>query len=76
MRSQAQQKADKVRSKKLRRLPLDFNREDPADQARLDHIEKQANMTAYLKDLIDRDMQHEKHMSGYDEECEKRGIAG
>ncbi len=76
MRSQAQQKADKVRSKKLRRLPLDFNREDPADKARLEHIEKQENMTAYIKGLIDRDIDQEAYNRRYDEACDKHGLAG
>lgn len=76
MRSEAQKRADKAHAKKVRRVFLPFNREDPADKALLEHLEKQANMSGYVKDLIDRDIQHQKQMSEYDAECEKRGIAG
>lgn len=67
MRSPAQQKADKRRTKKLRRIPLDFNHEDMQDQGRLKQLEKQPNMTAYIKGLIDRDIEIEK----FSKDCEK-----
>lgn len=57
MRSEAQKRADKAHKKKLRRVPLDLNIEDPADRARLAHVQKQENINAYLKGLIDRDME-------------------
>lgn len=67
MRSIAQQKADRARTKKLRRIPLDFNHEDLQDQGRLKQLEKQENMTAYIKGLIDRDIEIEK----FSKDCEK-----
>ena len=67
MRSEAQKRADKAHKKKLRRVPLDLNIEDPADRARLEHVQKQENINAYLKGLIDRDIEIEK----FSKDCEK-----
>lgn len=76
MRKESQKRADKVRAKKLRRIPLDFNVEDPQEKARLDHLEEQSNKTAYIKKLIDQDIEQKTYMNEYDEQCEQRGIAG
>ena len=57
MRSEAQKRADKQREKKLRRVPLVFNREDNQDVVRMAYLEKQPNMTAFIKEMIDRDME-------------------
>lgn len=76
MRSEAQKRADKQREKKLRRFPLDFNREDNQDKIRIAYIETQPNMTAFIKNLIDRDMELKAFIKNYDAECEQKGFAG
>ena len=76
MRSEAQKRADKQREKKLRRVPLVFNREDHQDVVRMAYLEKQPNMTAFIKDLIDRDMELKAYMKNYDDQCEQKGLAG
>lgn len=76
MRSEAQKKADKQREKKLRRVPLDFNQQDSQDKIRIAYLEKQPNMTAFIKELIDRDMELKAFTKQYDAECEQRGLAG
>ncbi len=76
MRSEAQKRADKQREKKLRRFPLDFNREDNQDKIRIAYLETQPNMTAFIKNLIDRDMELKAFIKNYDAECEKKGLAG
>lgn len=76
MRSEAQKRADKQREKKLRRVPLVFNREDNQDVVRMAYLEKQPNMTAFIKELIDRDMELKAFTEKYDAECENRGLAG
>jgi len=76
MRSEAQKRADKQREKKLRRFPLDFNREDNQDKIRIAYLETQQNMTAFIKNLIDRDMELKAFIKNYDAECEQKGLAG
>lgn len=76
MRSEAQKRADKQREKKLRRVPLVFNREDNQDVVRMAYLEKQPNMTAFIKNLIDRDMELKAFIKNYDAECEQKGLAG
>lgn len=76
MRSEAQKRADKQRGKKLRRFPLEFNREDNQDVVRIEYLEKQPNMTAFIKELIDRDMELKAFIKNYDAECEQKGLAG
>ena len=76
MRSEAQKRADKQREKKLRRVPLVFNREDNQDVVRMAYLEKQPNMTAFIKELIDRDMKLKAYMKNYDDQCEQKGLAG
>lgn len=76
MRSEAQKRADKQREKKLRRVPLEFNREDNQDVVRMAYLEKQPNMTAFIKELIDRDMELKAYMKNYDDQCEQKGLAG
>ena len=76
MRSEAQKRADKQREKKLRRVPLDFNREDNQDKIRIAYLETQPNMTAFIKNLIDRDMELKAFIKNYDAECEQKGLAG
>jgi len=76
MRSEAQKRADKQREKKLRRFPLDFNREDNQDKIRIAYLETQPNMTAFIKNLIDRDMELKAFIKNYDAECEQKGFAG
>ena len=76
MRSEAQKRADKQREKKLRRFPLDFNREDNQDKIRIAYLETQPNMTAFIKELIDRDMKLKAYMKNYDDQCEQKGLAG
>ena len=76
MRTEYQKRADKNFAKKLRRFVFDMNREDKDEDRIIGHLEQQQNKTEYLKKLILRDMQHQKQMSEYGEECEKRGIAG
>lgn len=56
MRSEAQKRADKAHSNKLRRVPFNLNPENPSDKRLIDHLDAQVNMTQYLKDLIQRDM--------------------
>ena len=76
MRSEAQKRADKQREKKLRRVPLVFNREDNQDVVRMAYLEKQPNMTAFIKNLIDRDMELKAFIKNYDDQCEQKGLAG
>ena len=76
MRSEAQKRADKQREKKLRRVPLVFNREDYQDVVRMAYLEKQPNMTAFIKELIDRDMELKAYMKNYDDQCKQKGLAG
>ena len=76
MRSEAQKRADKQREKKLRRFPLDFNREDNQDKIRIAYLETHPNMTAFIKNLIDRDMELKAFIKNYDAECEQKGLAG
>ena len=76
MRSEAQKRADKAHEKKLRRVPLVFNREDNQDVVRMKYLEKQPNMTAFIKELIDRDMELKAYMKNYDDQCEQKGLAG
>ena len=76
MRSEAQKRADKQREKKLRRVPLVFNREDNQDVVRMAYLEKQPNMTAFIKELIDRDMELKAFIKNYDAECEQKCFAG
>lgn len=59
MRSEAQKRADKAHAKKVRRVFLPFNREKPSDVTMLEHLDKQPNMTEYIKDLIDKDMNND-----------------
>lgn len=56
MRSEAQRKADKAYANKLRRWELKFNREDADDKLLNDHLEAQADVTAYIKRLIEMDV--------------------
>ena len=74
MRSEAQKKADKAYAKKLRQIPLNFNRDDPEDNRLLEQLDKQENMTAYMKDLISRDIAHRIAMSEHDAKCEQLGL--
>lgn len=56
MRSNAQKKADKAYASKLRRVPLNFNRDDTDDKLLIDHLEAQDDVTAYIKRLIKMDV--------------------
>lgn len=76
MRTEYQKRADKNFAKKIRRFVFDLNRHDEDEARIIEHLEQQQNKTEYLKALIQRDIQHQKHMSEYDKECEDRGIAG
>lgn len=76
MRSEAQKRADKAHGEKMRRIPLNFNREDNQDKIRISYLETQPNMTAFIKELIDRDMELKAFMKNYDAECEQKGLTG
>ncbi len=77
MRSEAQKRADKEYEKKLRRIPLVFNCDDNKDVVRMTYLKKQPNMTAFMKELIDRDMKLKAYyMKNYDDQCEQKGLAG